>query len=627
MQLSIKAEDLRKVKLFVGTPMYGGFAHGMYMKSCLDLQGICTKYGIECKFSFLFNESLITRARNYICDEFLRSEYTHLLFIDSDIHFNPEDILALLALDKDVIGAPYPKKSVNWGAVVKAMQKKFAEPDFDVTKFNPGELEGVTGEYVFNPVPGTTQFSVQEPLEVMEIGTGYMMVKHHVFGKFREEYPHLNYRPDHVGQANFDGSRYIHAFFDTVIDPDSHRYLSEDYMFCASRQTLVETEDGVKTIGKIVDTKYSGKVKSMKENGEVRWNKVVGWSKRKNEDKKWIKMISSSSNNRKSKLICTSDHKVAFFEDIFNPVLSYDKAENIKGKYVFRLVKGYENALYNNEQMQALLGTVLSDGHISKNNQLSFTHCFDQRNYHEHKVSLFGGTISETINRGFGKEKLSTNSWFPVNDQIKKLRELIYVDGKKTLKNVVDMLTPISLAYMYMDDGGLNRKSSGIHMGDYSEKDCTLLQNRLEKQYNIASKLYTKTVNYKNENRTYRVLSFDVENTEKFFDLIGHYVHPEMSYKMWKKYEYVELSEKRLQYSADYIADIQYLDNHHSMLYDIEVENDHNFFASGTLIHNCQYWRAIGGKVFLCPWMRTQHIGSYAFTGDMPAIAALTGSL
>lgn len=232
MELQIKADDLRKAKLFVATPMYGGNCVGLYMKACLDLQGMCMKYGIEVRFSFLFNESLITRARNYLVDEFLRSGFTHLLFIDSDILFNPEDILALLALDKDVIGGPYPKKTINWGAVWKASKKLLSDPSFDESKFNPGELEGVTGEYVFNPVPGTKQFKVTEPLEVMEIGTGFMMVKRGVFEKFREEYPHLNYKPDHLGQANFDGSRYIHAYFDTVIDPDSHRYLSEDYMFC-----------------------------------------------------------------------------------------------------------------------------------------------------------------------------------------------------------------------------------------------------------------------------------------------------------------------------------------------------------------------------------------------------------
>ncbi len=35
----------------------------------------------------------------------------------------------------------------------------------------------------------------------------------------------------------------------------------------------------------------------------------------------------------------------------------------------------------------------------------------------------------------------------------------------------------------------------------------------------------------------------------------------------------------------------------------------------------------IGGQIFLCPWMKTQHIGTYAFTGDMPKVAQYTGKL
>lgn len=224
MELQVKIDDLRKCKVFIATPMYGGQANGLYVKSILDLQGMLGSYGIESRFSFLFNESLITRARNYLVDEFLRSGYTHLLFIDSDIHFDPQDVLALMALDKDIIGAPYPKKSINWRNVAAGAAK--------LNGADPGELEKLTGDYVFNPVPGTTQFRVTEPLEVMEIGTGFMMIKREVFDKFKKEYPHLEYKPDHVGQAHFDGSRYIHAYFDTVIDPESHRYLSEDYMFC-----------------------------------------------------------------------------------------------------------------------------------------------------------------------------------------------------------------------------------------------------------------------------------------------------------------------------------------------------------------------------------------------------------
>jgi len=246
MQLEISVEELRKKKLFIATPMYGGQCLGMYMKSSLDLQGLCSQYGIEVRFSFIFNESLITRARNYLVDEFLRSGFTHLLFIDADIHFDPRDVIALLALDKDVVGGPYPKKSIKWGSVIEAVKRK---PDI-----LPGELEKVTGDYVFNAVAGTGQFSIGEPLEVMEIGTGYMMVKREVFPLFEAQYPEFKYKPDHVGQANFDGSRYIHAYFDTHIDVKkditlvadvgdkkkgdvvtiggSDRYLSEDYMFC-----------------------------------------------------------------------------------------------------------------------------------------------------------------------------------------------------------------------------------------------------------------------------------------------------------------------------------------------------------------------------------------------------------
>jgi hypothetical protein len=134
-------------------------------------------------------------------------------------------------LDKEVIGGPYPKKTINWKNVAEAARK---HPDLPVK-----DLEKLVGEYVFNVVKGTKNFSVTEPLEVMEIGTGYMMIKREVFDKMKEAYPTIHYKPDHVGQANFDGTRYIQAYFDTVIDTKdsiigggSDRYLSEDYMFC-----------------------------------------------------------------------------------------------------------------------------------------------------------------------------------------------------------------------------------------------------------------------------------------------------------------------------------------------------------------------------------------------------------
>jgi len=93
MEIKIEVDELRKKKLFVATPMYGGMCAGMYTRSIADLAAICARYQVQLQLYFLFNESLITRARNYCVDEFLRSEATHLMFIDADIGFTQTTFL------------------------------------------------------------------------------------------------------------------------------------------------------------------------------------------------------------------------------------------------------------------------------------------------------------------------------------------------------------------------------------------------------------------------------------------------------------------------------------------------------------------------------------------------------
>jgi hypothetical protein len=224
MEIKLNKEQLASKKLLIGTPMYGGSCLGIYMKSCLDLQTLCIQYGIEIKFSFLFNESLIQRARNYIADEFVRSDCTHMMFIDADIGFDPMDVIAMLAMDKDIIGAPYPKKTIKWENIKKAVVKN--------PNITAGELEKLGGDIVFNPVSGTTRFSVTEPLEVLEIGTGMMMFRRDVLERFKTAYPQYAYTPDHVGTQHFSGDRKIHSYFNVEIDEESNRVLSEDYHFC-----------------------------------------------------------------------------------------------------------------------------------------------------------------------------------------------------------------------------------------------------------------------------------------------------------------------------------------------------------------------------------------------------------
>lgn len=236
MEINVPIEKLRERKLFIATPMYGGQCAGMFTKSVADLTAICSQYNIQVQLYFLFNESLITRARNYCCDEFLRSQANHLMFIDSDIGFDARDILALMALQIQnpqyhIIGGPYPKKCISWEKIKHAVDKGFADKD-------PNSLEKFVGDYVFNPKSGQSSILINEPVEVLEIGTGFMMITREGMEKFYQGYQQYLYRPDHVRTEFFDGSREILQFFQAEIDPVSKRYLSEDYWFCQKAHAI-----------------------------------------------------------------------------------------------------------------------------------------------------------------------------------------------------------------------------------------------------------------------------------------------------------------------------------------------------------------------------------------------------
>ena len=217
--------------------MYGGMCTGFFTQSLIPLPGLAREQGVDLSFSFMFNESLIQRARNSLVNVFMkRPECTHLMFIDSDIGFDPRDVIALLALqddtsEYDVIGGPYPKKCISWEKVKTAVDKGFGDED-------PSNLEKYVGDYVFNPKNGTGQIPINQPCEVLEIGTGFMMIRRRTLEKFVEAFPELSYKPDHVRTAAFDGSREIMQFFQAEIDPASKRYLSEDYWFCQKIQQL-----------------------------------------------------------------------------------------------------------------------------------------------------------------------------------------------------------------------------------------------------------------------------------------------------------------------------------------------------------------------------------------------------
>lgn len=238
-QMNVNIKELQKRSVFIGTPMYGGKCDFIFSKGMNDTAATLAKNDIPFKIHTLANESLIQRARNYITDEFMRSGMTHLLFIDADVGFNPRDVLAMLAYadpqsDYDVLCGPYPKKTISWEKIKHAVDHGFADED-------PNKLENYVGDYVFNAKGNTKEIRLDQPVEIMEGGTGFMMIQRKALEKFADTFPQYSYKPDHVRHEHFDGTREIMQYFHCEIDPKSKRYLSEDYWFCQKLQ-----ESGVK---------------------------------------------------------------------------------------------------------------------------------------------------------------------------------------------------------------------------------------------------------------------------------------------------------------------------------------------------------------------------------------------
>jgi hypothetical protein len=96
-----------------------------------------------------------------------------MMFIDADIHFNPADILPMMEADKDIICGIYPKKEINWQTVRNAVEAGVPNE----------QLKHHTGAFVVNLVDYQNEVTVpvNQPVEIWNGGTGFMLIKREVF--------------------------------------------------------------------------------------------------------------------------------------------------------------------------------------------------------------------------------------------------------------------------------------------------------------------------------------------------------------------------------------------------------------------------------------------------------------
>ena len=229
---------LRQKHIFIATPCYGGQLGEPYFRSMMRLAILFNKYNIQYTVSTLANESLVTRGRNTLTSFFMENQAaTHLFFIDADIEFNPEDILRMVAYDKPVVVGAYPKKAINWTSILGAARN----PDMNE---NAETIEGHSSNYVVNfdflkdkdgkPTP---QVQVIDNLvKLKDAGTGFMCIRKDVIQQMFDKHPDTKYVNDINVDQKFEP--FMYALFDCIIDPESRRYLSEDYTFCRRWQEM-----------------------------------------------------------------------------------------------------------------------------------------------------------------------------------------------------------------------------------------------------------------------------------------------------------------------------------------------------------------------------------------------------
>lgn len=203
-------------RVMVAMPCYGGKCYVVCMKQVMRLQEVLRENKIEMELFTLESESLISRARNVCATVFLKSQCTHLLFIDSDIVFDPESVLKMIKHDKMVMAGMYPMKSINFEALKNNIHK------FETLQ----QALQFTGKRVGNVESFTDGIA-----KMKEAPTGFMLIQRQAFDIILEKCQSLSYRNDIAGYEQYTINNRFYDFFQVGVHDD--RYLSEDYGFCA----------------------------------------------------------------------------------------------------------------------------------------------------------------------------------------------------------------------------------------------------------------------------------------------------------------------------------------------------------------------------------------------------------
>jgi hypothetical protein len=212
--------------IFIATPCFGGMVTQSYMLSVIRLMSYAKSAGFRVSLSLAGYDALISRARSTLVAAFLdNASATHLLFIDADISFEPQQVERLLRVDKDFTGALYPLKSIDWDLISQRC-------------VNGGESAHQAAlSYVGTFCDATKRKQENDFATAIYAGGGFQLIRRAALERMVAAYPETHFSGVHglpMSGSRCDDvqSSNLFALFDCIIDPETGTYLSEDYSFC-----------------------------------------------------------------------------------------------------------------------------------------------------------------------------------------------------------------------------------------------------------------------------------------------------------------------------------------------------------------------------------------------------------
>jgi hypothetical protein len=212
-----------KPNIMVATPCYGGMVMQAYMESVIRLMSYAPSHGFDVSLALLGGDSLITRSRNKLVATFLDApEPTHLMFIDADISFQPEDVKRMLDFNHEVVAGIYPVKNFDWTQLKNVVQPGMTE-----------EMIAQSGlHFVGLPCKEEEREERDGFFTGVYAGTGFMLIRRSCIERMVIAYPETKFDVVHVFPKPKEQSKNQYALFDCMIEPGTNIYLSEDFTFC-----------------------------------------------------------------------------------------------------------------------------------------------------------------------------------------------------------------------------------------------------------------------------------------------------------------------------------------------------------------------------------------------------------